>query len=292
MGGNVLSIQKLTQVLALGALTCSTLSLSVSVMAATPSAALNGVDSSTILNSAAVSQANSGLATGGSQAGIGFEDGSLYLMGVPNLDFGTHLVQADRVWLLSPSKSESPASTSGEDYKSDSIIVGDFRSSRANNGELNEANNGWSLTAKVTRFYPVTVSHPDGDSSMPYQPISCMTFSNAQLLHGNFTEPATEDAIMDYKFQLQPGSSFSGAPINGIVSTQPNRDVSITPYDNDNATSTTIWGAQSNPVQGKSIWGLAFNKKTDVQLATQSIESQLPGNYKAKLTWTLSTNPI
>ena len=121
-----MSKQKLTQVVALGALACSTFSLSTSVIAAAPSAALSGVDSSTIINSAAVSQNqnNSGLATGKSQAGIGFEDGNLWLISAPNLNFGTRIIQVYKVWNLVPNKSKSSdGSNKQDDYKNDSIVV-------------------------------------------------------------------------------------------------------------------------------------------------------------------------
>ena len=286
-----MSKQKLTQVVALGALTCSTFGLSTSVMAAAPSAALSGVDSSTIINSAAVSQNqnNTGSATGQSQAGIGFEDGDLWLISAPNFNFGTRIVQVDQFWKLVPNKSESSNSANKQDdYKDDSIVVGDFRSPRDNTGALIPAKSGWTLTAQVSDFRLKTPDHPDGDSDI--QPIDYMWFNSARLVHGNFKGPITEDAIKNKQFDLKAATNgYPGAPTNNIVGTDSDtKSISIVPEQ----PGTTIWSAQSNSIQGKSIWGLAFNSEKDVDLETQSLGSQLTGDYIAKLTWTLSTVPV
>ena len=287
-----MSKQKLTQVVALGALTCSTFGLSTSVMAAAPSAALSGVDSSTIINSAAVSQNqnNRGSATGQSQAGIGFEDGNLWLISAPNLNFGTRIIQVYKVWNLVPNKSESSdGSNKQDDYKNDSIVVGDFRSPRDSNGELNNVKNGWTLTAQVSDFKLKTPDRPDGDPDK-IQPIAYMNFNSARLLHGNFKGPITEDAIKNKQFDLKAATNgYPGAPTNNIVGTDSDtKSISIVPEQ----PGTTIWSAQSNSIQGKSIWGLAFNDEKDVELDTLSRESQITGDYVAKLTWTLSTIPV
>lgn len=284
--------QKLTQVIALGALSCSTFSLSTSVMAVAPSAALSGVDSSTIINSAAVSQNqnNSGLATGKSQAGIGFEDGNLWLISAPNLNFGTRIIQVYKVWNLVPNKSESSdGSNKQDDYKNDSIVVGDFRSPRDSNGELNNVKNGWTLTAQVTSFKLKTPDRPDGDPDN-IQPIAYMNFNSARLLHGSFKGSITEDAIKNKKFDLKAATNgYPGAPTNNIVGTDSDtKSISIVPEQ----PGTTIWSAESDSIQGKSIWGLAFNDEKDVELDTLSRESQITGDYVAKLTWTLSTIPV
>lgn len=288
-----MSKQKLTQVVALGALTCSTFGLSTSVMAAAPSAALSGVDSSTIINSAAVSQNqnNTGSVTGQSQAGIGFEDGDLWLISAPNFNFGTHIVQLDQFWKLVPNKSESSNSANNQDdYKDDSIVVGDFRSPRDNTGALIPAKSGWTLTAQVTSFKLKTPAHPDGDPVGPVQPIDYMWFNSARLVHGNFKGPITEDAIKNKQFDLKAATNgYPGAPTNNIVGTDSDtKSISIAPEQ----PGTTIWSAQSNSIQGKSIWGLAFNSEKDVDLETRSLGSQLTGDYIAKLTWTLSTVPV
>ena len=287
--------QKLTQVVALGALACSTFSLSTSVIAAAPSAALSGVDSSTIINSAAVSQNqnNSGLATGKSQAGIGFEDGNLWLISAPNLNFGTRIIQVYKVWNLVPNKSESSdGSNKQDDYKNDSIVVGDFRSPRDSNGELNNVKNGWTLTVQVSDFRLKTPDRPDGDPDN-IQPIAYMNFNSARLLHGSFKGSITEDAIKNKQFDLEAvDSNYPGAPANNIASSDSNNDqnISIIPGRKDSV--TTIWSAESDSIQGKSIWGLAFNDEKDVELDTLSRESQITGDYVAKLTWTLSTIPV
>lgn len=289
-----MSKQKLTQVVALGALTCSTFGLSTSVMAAAPSAALSGVDSSTIINSAAVSQNqnNTGSATGQSQAGIGFEDGDLWLISAPNFNFGTRIVQVDQFWKLVPNKSESSNSANKQDdYKDDSIVVGDFRSPRDNTGALIPAKSGWTLTAQVSDFKLKTPDHPYGDSDKPtIQPIDYMWFNSARLVHGNFKGPITEDAIKNKQFDLKAATNgYPGAPTNNIVGTDSDtKSISIVPEQ----PGTTIWSAQSNSIQGKSIWGLAFNSEKDVDLETRSLGSQLTGDYIAKLTWTLSTVPV
>ena len=281
--------------MALGALSCSTFSLSTSVIAAAPSAALSGVDSSTIINSAAVSQNqnNSGLATGKSQAGIGFEDGNLWLISAPNLNFGTRIIQVYKVWNLVPNKSESSdGSNKQDDYKNDSIVVGDFRSPRDSNGELNNVKNGWTLTAQVSDFKLKTPDHPEGDPNEP-QPIDYMRFNSARLLHGNFRGPITEDAIKNKQFDLEAATNgYPGAPTNNIARADSNNDqnISIIPGRKDSV--TTIWSAESDSIQGKSIWGLAFNDEKDVELDTLSRESQITGDYVAKLTWTLSTIPV
>ena len=287
-----MSKQKLTQVVALGALACSTFGLSTSVMAAAPSAALSGVDSSTIINSAAVSQNqnNTGSVTGQSQAGIGFEDGDLWLISAPNFNFGTHIVQLDQFWKLVPNKSESSNSANKQDdYKDDSIVVGDFRSPRDNTGVIIPAKSGWTLTAQVTSFKLKTPDRPDGDPDKP-QPIAYMNFNSARLLHGNFKGSITEDAIKNKQFDLKAATNgYPGAPTNNIVGTDSDtKSISIVPEQ----PGTTIWSAQSNSIQGKSIWGLAFNSEKDVDLETQSLGSQLTGDYIAKLTWTLSTVPV
>ena len=287
-----MSKQKLTQVVALGALACSTFSLSTSVIAAAPSAALSGVDSSTIINSAAVSQNqnNTGSATGQSQAGIGFEDGDLWLISAPNFNFGTRIVQVDQFWKLVPNKSESSNSANKQDdYKDDSIVVGDFRSPRDNTGVLIPAKSGWTLTAQVTSFKLKTPDRPDGDPEH-IQPIAYMNFNSARLLHGNFKGPITEDAIKNKQFDLKAATNgYPGAPTNNIVGTDSDtKSISIAPE----RPGTTIWSAQSNSIQGKSIWGLAFNSEKDVDLETRSLGSQLTGDYIAKLTWTLSTVPV
>ena len=287
-----MSKQKLTQVVALGALTCSTFGLSTSVMAAAPSAALSGVDSSTIINSAAVSQNqnNTGSATGRSQAGIGFEDGDLWLISAPNFNFGTRIVQVDQFWKLVPNKSESSNSANKQDdYKDDSIVVGDFRSPRDNTGVLIPAKSGWTLTAQVSDFKLKTPDHPDGDSES-IQPIAYMNFNSARLLQGNFKGPITEDAIKNKQFDLKAATNgYPGAPTNNIVGTDSDTNgISIAPE----RPGTTIWSAQSKSIQGKSIWGLAFNSEKDVDLETRSLGSQLTGDYIAKLTWTLSTVPV
>lgn len=283
--------------MALGALACSTFSLSTSVIAAAPSAALSGVDSSTIINSAAVSQNqnNSGLATGKSQAGIGFEDGNLWLISAPNLNFGTRIIQVYKVWNLVPNKSESSdGSNKQDDYKNDSIVVGDFRSPRDNTGALIPAKSGWTLTAQVSDFKLKTPDHPDGDSDKPIiQPIDYMRFNSARLLHGNFKGSITEDDIKSKQFDLEAvDSNYPGAPANNIASSDSNNDqnISIIPGRKDSV--TTIWSAESDSIQGKSIWGLAFNDEKDVELDTLSRESQITGDYVAKLTWTLSTIPV
>lgn len=289
-----MSKQKLTQVLALGALTCSTFGLSTSVMAAATSAALSGVDSSTIINSAAFSQNqnNTGSVTGQSQAGIGFEDGDLWLISAPNFNFGTRIVQVDQFWKLVPNKSESSNSTNKQDdYKDDSIVVGDFRSPRDNTGVLIPAKSGWTLTAQVSDFKLKTPDHLDGDSDKPiHQPIDYMWFNSARLVHGNFKGPITEDAIKNKQFDLKAATNgYPGAPTNNIVGTDSDtKSISIVPEQ----PGTTIWSAQSNSIQGKSIWGLAFNSEKDVDLETPSLGSQLTGDYIAKLTWTLSTVPV
>ena len=287
-----MSKQKLTQVVALGALTCSTFGLSTSVMAAAPSAALSGVDSSTIINSAAVSQNqnNTGSATGQSQAGIGFEDGDLWLISAPNFNFGTRIVQVDQFWKLVPNKSESSNSANKQDdYKDDSIVVGDFRSPRDNTGVLIPAKSGWTLTAQVTSFKLKTPNRPDGDPDN-IQPIAYMNFNSARLLHGNFKGPITEDAIKNKQFDLKAATNgYPGAPTNNIVGTDSDTNgISIVPE----RPGTTIWSAESDSIQGKSIWGLAFNDEKDVELDTLSRESQITGDYVAKLTWTLSTIPV
>ena len=287
-----MSKQKLTQVVALGALTCSTFGLSTSVMAAAPSAALSGVDSSTIINSAAVSQNqnNTGSATGQSQAGIGFEDGDLWLISAPNFNFGTRIVQVDQFWKLVPNKSESSNSANKQDdYKDDSIVVGDFRSPRDNTGVLIPAKSGWTLTAQVTSFKLKTPDRPDGDPEH-IQPIAYMNFNSARLLHGNFKGPITEDAIKNKQFDLKAATNgYPGAPTNNIVGTDSDtKSISIVPE----RPGTTIWSAESDSIQGKSIWGLAFNDEKDVELDTLSRESQITGDYVAKLTWTLSTIPV
>lgn len=282
--------------MALGALACSTFSLSTSVIAAAPSAALSGVDSSTIINSAAVSQNqnNSGLATGKSQAGIGFEDGNLWLISAPNLNFGTRIIQVYKVWNLVPNKSESSdGSNKQDDYKNDSIVVGDFRSPRDSNGELNNVKNGWTLTVQVSYFRLKTPDHPDDDSDKHIQPIDYMRFNSARLLHGNFKGSITEDDIKSKQFDLEAvDSNYPGAPANNIASSDSNNDqnISIIPGRKDSV--TTIWSAESDSIQGKSIWGLAFNDEKDVELDTLSRESQITGDYVAKLTWTLSTIPV
>ena len=289
-----MSKQKLTQIVALGALTCSTFGLSTSVMAAAPSAALSGVDSSTIINSAAVSQNqnNTGSATGQSQAGIGFEDGDLWLISAPNFNFGTRIVQVDQFWKLVPNKSESSNSANKQDdYKNDSIVVGDFRSPRDSNGELNNVKNGWTLTAQVSDFKLKTPDRPDGDPDKPIiQPIAYMNFNSARLLHGSFKGSITEDAIKNKQFDLKAATNgYPGAPTNNIVGTDSDtKSISIVPE----RPGTTIWSAQSKSIQGKSIWGLAFNSEKDVDLETPSLGSQLTGDYIAKLTWTLSTVPV
>ena len=292
-----MSKQKLTQVVALGALTCSTFGLPTSVMAAAPSAALSGVDSSTIINSAAVSQNqnNSGLATGKSQAGIGFEDGNLWLISAPNLNFGTRIIQVYKVWDLVPNKSESSdGSNKQDDYKNDSIVVGDFRSPKDSNGELNNVKNGWTLTVQVSDFRLKTPDHPyDGDPNEPIQPIDYMRFNSARLVHGNFKGPITEDAIKNKQFDLKAATNgYPGAPTNNIVGTDSDTNgISIVPE----RPGTTIWSANANngeAIQGKSIWGLAFNDEKDVELDTLSRESQITGDYVAQLTWTLSTIPV
>lgn len=288
-----MSKQKLTQVLALGALTCSTFGLSTSVMAAAPSAALSGVDSSTIINSAAVSQNqnNTGSVTGQSQAGIGFEDGDLWLISAPNFNFGTRIVQVDQFWKLVSNKSESSNSANKQDdYKDDSIVVGDFRSPRDNTGVLIPAKSGWTLAAQVSDFKLKTPDHPGGDSDKPIQPIDYMWFNSARLVHGNFKGPITEDAIKNKQFDLKAATNgYPGAPTNNIVGTDSDtKSISIVPEQ----PGTTIWSAQSNSIQGKSIWGLAFNSEKDVDLETPSLGSQLTGDYIAKLTWTLSTVPV
>lgn len=288
-----MSKQKLTQVLALGALTCSTFGLSTSVMAAAPSAAVSGVDSSTIINSAAFSQNqnNTGSVTGQSQAGIGFEDGDLWLISAPNFNFGTRIVQVDQFWKLVPNKSESSNSTNKQDdYKDDSIVVGDFRSPRDNTGVLIPAKSGWTLTAQVSDFKLKTPDHPDGDSDKPIQPIDYMWFNSARLVYGNFKGPITEDAIKNKQFDLKAATNgYPGAPTNNIVGTDSDtKSISIVPEQ----PGTTIWSAKSNSIQGKSIWGLAFNSEKDVDLETPSLGSQLTGDYIAKLTWTLSTVPV
>ena len=281
--------------MALGALACSTFSLSTSVIAAAPSAALSGVDSSTIINSAAVSQNqnNSGLATGKSQAGIGFEDGNLWLISAPNLNFGTRIIQVYKVWNLVPNKSESSdGSNKQDDYKNDSIVVGDFRSPRDSNGELNNVKNGWTLTVQVSDFRLKTPDRPDGDPDN-IQPIAYMNFNSARLLHGSFKGSITEDAIKNKQFDLEAvDSNYPGAPANNIASSDSNNDqnISIIPGRKDSV--TTIWSAESDSIQGKSIWGLAFNDEKDVELDTLSRESQITGDYVAKLTWTLSTIPV
>ena len=283
--------------MALGALACSTFSLSTSVMAAAPSAALSGVDSSTIINSAAVSQNqnNRGSATGQSQAGIGFEDGNLWLISAPNLNFGTRIIQVYKVWNLVPNKSESSdGSNKQDDYKNDSIVVGDFRSPRDSNGELNNVKNGWTLTAQVSDFRLKTPDHPyDGNPNETIQPIDYMRFNSARLLHGNFKGSITEDDIKSKQFDLEAvDSNYPGAPANNIASSDSNNDqnISIIPGRKDSV--TTIWSAESDSIQGKSIWGLAFNDEKDVELDTLSRESQITGDYVAKLTWTLSTIPV
>lgn len=287
-----MSKQKLTQVVALGALTCSTFGFSTSVMAATPSAALSGVDSSTIINSAAVSQNqnNTGSVTGQSQAGIGFEDGDLWLISAPNFNFGTRIVQVDQFWKLVPNKSESSNSANKQDdYKDDSIVVGDFRSPRDNTGVLIPAKSGWTLTAQVSDFKLKTPDRPDGDPET-IQPIAYMNFNSARLLHGSFKGSITEDAIKNKQFDLKAATNgYPGAPTNNIVGTDSDtKSISIVPEQ----PGTTIWSAQSNSIQGKSIWGLAFNSEKDVDLETRSLGSQLTGDYIAKLTWTLSTVPV
>ena len=291
--------QKLTQIIALGALACSTFGLSTSVMAAAPSAALSGVDSSTIINSAAVSQNqnNSGLATGQSQAGIGFEDGNLWLISAPNLNFGTRIMQVYKVWNLVPNKSESSdGSNKQDDYKNDSIVVGDFRSPRDSNGELNNVKNGWTLTAQVSDFRLKTPGHPEGDPNEPIQPIDYMRFNSARLLHGNFRGSITEDAIKNKQFDLEAATNgYPGAPTNNIARTDSNNDQNISIIPGRKGSVTTIWSANANngeAIQGKSIWGLAFNDEKDVELDTLSRESQITGDYVAKLTWTLSTIPV
>ena len=278
--------------MALGALACSTFSLSTSVIAAAPSAALSGVDSSTIINSAAVSQNqnNRGSATGQSQAGIGFEDGNLWLISAPNLNFGTRIIQVYKVWNLVPNKSESSdGSNKQDDYKNDSIVVGDFRSPRDSNGELNNVKNGWTLTVQVSDFRLKTPDRPDGDPDN-IQPIAYMNFNSARLLHGNFKGPITEDAIKNKQFDLKAATNgYPGAPTNNIVGTDSDTNgISIVPE----RPGTTIWSAESDSIQGKSIWGLAFNDEKDVELDTLSRESQITGDYVAKLTWTLSTIPV
>ena len=278
--------------MALGALACSTFSLSTSVIAAAPSAALSGVDSSTIINSAAVSQNqnNSGLATGKSQAGIGFEDGNLWLISAPNLNFGTRIIQVYKVWDLVPNKSESSdGSNKQDDYKNDSIVVGDFRSPKDSNGELNNVKNGWTLTVQVSDFRLKTPDRPDGDPDK-IQPIAYMNFNSARLLHGSFKGFITEDAIKNKQFDLKAATNgYPGAPTNNIVGTDSDTNgISIVPE----RPGTTIWSAQSDSIQGKSIWGLAFNDEKDVELDTLSRESQITGDYVAKLTWTLSTIPV
>ena len=287
-----MSKQKLTQVVALGALTCSTFGLSTSVMAAAPSAALSGVDSSTIINSAvSQNQNNSGSATGQSQAGIGFEDGDLWLISAPNFNFGTRIVQVDQFWKLVPNKSESSNSANKQDdYKDDSIVVGDFRSPRDNTGVLIPAKSGWALTAQVTDFKLKTSHYPNGDPDKPIQPIAYMNFNSARLLHGSFKGSITEDAIKNKQFDLKAATNgYPGAPTNNIVGTDSDtKSISIVPEQ----PGTTIWSAQSNSIQGKSIWGLAFNDEKDVELDTLSRESQITGDYVAKLTWTLSTIPV
>ena len=290
--------QKLTQIIALGALACSTFGLSTSVMAAAPSAALSGVDSSTIINSAAVSQNqnNRGSATGQSQAGIGFEDGNLWLISAPNLNFGTRIIQVYKVWNLVPNKSESSdGSNKQDDYKNDSIVVGDFRSPRDSNGELNNVKNGWTLTAQVSDFRLKTPDHPDGDSDN-IQPIDYMRFNSARLLHGNFRGSITEDAIKNKQFDLEAATNgYPGAPTNNIARTDSNNDQNISIIPGRKGSVTTIWSANANngeAIQGKSIWGLAFNDEKDVELDTLSRESQITGDYVAKLTWTLSTIPV
>ena len=282
--------------MALGALACSTFSLSTSVIAAAPSAALSGVDSSTIINSAAVSQNqnNRGSATGQSQAGIGFEDGNLWLISAPNLNFGTRIIQVYKVWNLVPNKSESSdGSNKQDDYKNDSIVVGDFRSPRDNTGALIPAKSGWTLTAQVSDFKLKTPDHPDDDSDKSIQPIAYMNFNSARLLQGNFKGPITEDAIKNKQFDLKAATNgYPGAPVNNIASSDSNNDqnISIIPGRKDSV--TTIWSAESDSIQGKSIWGLAFNDEKDVELDTLSRESQITGDYVAKLTWTLSTIPV
>lgn len=287
-----MSKQKLTQVVALGALTCSTFGLSTSVMAAAPSAALSGVDSSTIINSAvSQNQNNTGSATGQSQAGIGFEDGDLWLISAPNFNFGTRIVQVDQFWKLAPNKSESSNSANKQDdYKDDSIVVGDFRSPRDNTGVLILAKSGWTLTAQVTDFKLKTSYCPNGDPNKPTQPIKCMNFNSARLLHGSFKGSITEDAIKNKQFDLEAATNdYPGAPTNNIVGTDSGTNgISIAP----GRSGTTIWSAQSKSIQGKSIWGLAFNSEKDVDLETSSLGSQLTGDYIAKLTWTLSTVPV
>ena len=201
-------------------------------------------------------------------------------------------MQVDQFWKLVPNKSESSNSANKQDdYKDDSIVVGDFRSPRDNTGALIPAKSGWTLTAQVSDFKLKTPDHPDGDSDKPIiQPIDYMWFNSARLVHGNFKGPITEDAIKNKQFDLKAATNgYPGAPTNNIVGTDSDtKSISIVPEQ----PGTTIWSAQSNSIQGKSIWGLAFNSEKDVDLETQSLGSQLTGNYIAKLTWTLSTVPV
>ncbi|MCT6807865.1 MAG: WxL domain-containing protein, partial [Bombilactobacillus sp.] len=157
------------------------------------------------------------------------------------------------------------------------------------NGELNNVKNGWTLTVQVSDFRLKTPDRPDGDPDT-IQPIAYMNFNSARLLHGNFKGPITEDAIKNKQFDLKAATNgYPGAPTNNIVGTDSDtKSISIVPEQ----PGTTIWSAQSNSIQGKSIWGLAFNSEKDVDLETPSLGSQLTGDYIAKLTWTLSTVPV
>lgn len=287
-------MRKLTQALALSAVACSTFASTTPAFAAR-SAALDGVNSSTILNSSAVANGNStdGYASGKSQAGVAFEEGSLYLYGNPNFNFGTHIWSADKTWDLLPSgaANSSGTVTKQNDIKANSIAVGDFRSYNKR---------GWSLNVNVTKFVNVK-------NSKEVQPIRAMIFHHASLMNGKFNVPVSDEAIQKSMFDFHDahdsqGNLPSDAPAN-ILGSDSHPDISVVPKGDYGSpvkgNEAVIWNANpgdvndpSNPVQGKSVWGLSFVDKGDVQLIPVNQIDQLPGDYRAQLTWTLSTTPL
>ncbi|RHW48717.1 hypothetical protein DS832_00265 [Bombilactobacillus bombi] len=283
-------MRKLTQALALSAVACSTFASTTPAFAAR-SAALDGVNSSTILNSSAVANGNStdGYASGKSQAGVAFEEGNLYLYGKPTFDFGSHGLFSDNVWDLVPSgaANSSGAITNSNDFKANSIGVGDFRSSAAR---------GWSLNVKVSEF-------EDIDDPTKVQPVRSMAFNHATLMEGKFNAPIDQNAIDNAAFDLVPSTGQYGEPNNLLGNTSSN-SILIKPTGkygdpSNNGPGSIIWGADpgvpnsaQHPIQGKSVWALSFLKRGDIQLIPVNRSDQIPGHFKAQVTWTLSTMPL
>ncbi|WP_181189739.1 WxL domain-containing protein [Bombilactobacillus bombi] len=277
-------MRKFAQAVALGTVAYSAI-MSVSPVHADTSAALSGIDPSNIINSAATPDLNDdGSASGQSLAGIGFKDGSLYLYGSPNFYFGTHLWSADLTWDLLPSGANSSGNVEQKNtnaVKTNSIAVGDFRS--------HQTGNGWTLSVSVTDFK----SH-----SNEVEPVRSMLFHHATLMEGKFYTPINDDAILNSKFNFEPVSNISSSTPNNNLGDGveiPIYPPSSPDFSNNN-NEAVIWSAKNGnngqPVQGKNVWGLSFITKGDVQLFPVDRTSQIPGDYNAKITWTLSTAAI